>query len=70
MSRIVMEKCDATHEALHTSMQLCHDVSPTMANQVDLLYRLSAHDQLITDYAHNHTLNCDSAAEWTFSSNY
>ena len=33
-----------------------------MANQVDLLYRLSAHDQLITDYAHTHiytfTLKC------------
>ena len=68
MTRVVLVKSDATHEALHTSMQL-HDVSPTMANQVDLLYRLSAHDQLITDYAYNHTLNCVTAAEWTFSTN-
>ena len=44
-----------THEALH---MLVDDSSPTMSNQVDLLYRLSEHDQLRADYDRN-TLNCE-----------
>ena len=37
---------------------LVDDSSPTMSNQVDLLYRLSEHDQLRADYDRN-TLNCE-----------
>ena len=56
---------DATHEALHTipyqyATPWC--ITNNAANQVDLLYRLSAHDQLITDYAHTHT-----HTHWTVS---